>query len=111
LPPAIVHSYQDLISNSRSLEDVIVPGSIIRIDSPGEDFVVERLLQREGTEAASQEGSPCLEVASIDQLENERGLILILVSGILGSAKSSNVGRINSVESLISDVSLPLPTF
>ena len=76
LPPAIVHSYQDLISNSRSLDDIILPGSIIRIDSPGEDFEVEKLLLREGTEAASQEGSPCLEVGRIDQPKNEHGLIL-----------------------------------
>ena len=76
LPPAIVHSYQDVISSSRSLEEILVPGSIIRIDSPGEDFEVEKLLLKEGAQAASQEGSPYLEVGRIDQLENDRGLIL-----------------------------------
>ena len=76
LPPAIVHSYHDRISNSRSLEDIIVPGSIVRIDSPGEDFEVEKLLLREGAEVASQEGSPWLDVGRIDRLEYERGLIL-----------------------------------
>ena len=90
LPPAIVHSYHDRISNSRSLEDIIVPGSIVRIDSPGEDFEVEKLLLREGAEVASQEGSPWLDVGRIDR----RHLAALHVGDAALRVKNKNIGAL-----------------
>jgi hypothetical protein len=75
LPAATVLSYFDLLTNRQSLEELIAPGSTVRIDSPGEDFSVEKLLLREGFAAATAEGSPAIDDNTIDQLELDRGLI------------------------------------
>lgn len=44
LPPATIISYLDLLTARQHLKNVIQPGDIIRIESPGEDFAVEQEL-------------------------------------------------------------------
>ncbi len=42
LPPAIVVPYLELLTARQRLEDIIQSGNIVRIESPGENFAVER---------------------------------------------------------------------
>jgi hypothetical protein len=75
-PPARVVSYHDLLTGTRHLADELSPGALVRIESPGEDFEVERLLLRAGFEAAQAEGSPATGPAALDRLTFDPGRIL-----------------------------------
>src|SRR4051812_1006674 len=48
LPAATVVAYLDLLAGRVALEQVIRPGTVLRIESPGRDFEVERALLAEG---------------------------------------------------------------
>ncbi len=69
-------SYVDLLAGRKRLGDFLTAGTILRIESPGENFDVEQALLRAGVEDAEAEGSPFLSSSEIDQLEFDRGLIL-----------------------------------
>lgn len=76
LSPPTILSYVDLLAGRAQLCDHLAPGAILRIESPGEDWEVERALLRVGAEEAGEEGSPFLDRAQIDRLRFDRGLIL-----------------------------------
>ena len=48
LPPAVPLSYADLIAGRDSLERHVAAGSIVRLESPGRDWEVEKLLLAAG---------------------------------------------------------------
>ncbi|MFK7768155.1 MAG: STM4014 family protein [Mariniblastus sp.] len=73
LPPAIVVSYEELLSGQISLASVLQPDSLVRIESPGENFSVEKLLLHQG--AAYLGDGLSISHQSIDALENDLGLI------------------------------------
>lgn len=75
-PPARVVSYVDLLSNRIDLADIVPRGAVVRIESPGENFEVEKLLLRRGGEAAEAEGSPYLRPTDLERLTFDRGRIL-----------------------------------
>lgn len=58
------------------LEAGALANCLVRIESPGEDFEVERLLLAAGAEAARAEGSPFLSPQQIKGLKFDKGLIL-----------------------------------
>lgn len=74
-PTAVVFSYLDLLSGLRHIAE-IPPGAIVRIDSPGESFEVEKLLLAAGIEAAGQEHAPTLCAEDLDNLPFDRGRII-----------------------------------
>ncbi len=74
-PPADVIAYIDLLNGRSHLEQVVRPNSIIRIESPGRDFEVEKLLLRLGADAADAEDSPWISRDAAMQLEFDRGRI------------------------------------
>jgi len=74
-PSPLVLSYHDLLTHRRSVEE-IPAGAIVRIDSPGENFEVEKLMLANGIAAAEEEGSPVLGQRQLDQLEFDQGRIL-----------------------------------
>lgn len=76
LPPAVVLPWINLLTGRRSLTDAVRPGDIVRIDSPGEEFPVERALLMAGAVAAEAEGSPFLPPDELRALESDRGRIL-----------------------------------
>jgi hypothetical protein len=76
LLPARVVSYVDLLSNRRSFPDDLGPNSVVRIESPGENFHVYKKILLAGADAASEEGCPTIERDAIRHLEFDRGLIL-----------------------------------
>ncbi|WP_425398483.1 STM4014 family protein [Aeoliella sp.] len=75
LPPAEVRSYEGLLSGRESLDD-LPARSIVRFDSPGENFSVERQLLAAGADAAEQEGSPVLSAETASRLDEDTGRIL-----------------------------------
>jgi len=76
LPPAEVVSYADLIADPDALAKIDDGPAIVRQDSFGQDFEVERGLLRLGLEDARALGASVLELDAIDELEYERGRIL-----------------------------------
>src|SRR5262249_3411053 len=57
LPPAEVVPYLDLIAGRRTLGEVVRPGTVVRIESPDQDFEVERAILAMGAAAAEAEGT------------------------------------------------------
>ncbi len=74
-PPAAVFAYRDLLEGRIGIES-IPGGAIVRIDSPGEDFAVEKLLLLQGEEPAREEGTTYLTASEIAALPFDRGRIL-----------------------------------
>jgi len=78
LPTARFVSYLDLIAGRVSLTDLITPASIVRIESPGKSFEVERALLTLGAEAEDPDGEVYTRITrrEIEQLVFEKGHIL-----------------------------------
>lgn len=74
LPAAQVVAYHDLLVGRVQLADVVAPGALVRIESPGKEWEVERALLLLG--ATDDEGYACLSRAEIEVLPFERGRIL-----------------------------------
>lgn len=72
LPEARILSYEDLLTGRASLESALTPDTVLRIESPGENFAVESLLLKEGRDDAEAEGSPI----APDDLSFDRGQIV-----------------------------------
>jgi hypothetical protein len=75
MPQARHVSYLDLMSGRTSLSD-LAHGSIVRIESPGKCFAVERTLLQWGAPDAESEGSAFVPHEICKALEFDRGLIL-----------------------------------
>lgn len=82
LPQAQVVSYLDLLSGCEALPRLVRDGTIVRIESPGKDFEVERALIAEG--AAGDEGFDCISRQAAQSLSFERGRILYPCQWYLG---------------------------
>jgi glutathione synthase/RimK-type ligase-like ATP-grasp enzyme len=74
-PPAAVLSYHGLLTGQESMAS-IPAGAIVRVESPGENFAVERLLLAAGAAAAEEEGSPFISAGQAEILDEDRGRIL-----------------------------------
>jgi hypothetical protein len=85
--PALVLSYIDLLTGRRSVDE-IPRRCLVRIDSPGENFLVEKLLLAAGRDAAAEEGSPVIDGRQIDQLPEDPGRILFPRQWFLGYCHS-----------------------
>jgi hypothetical protein len=72
LPPARVVAYIDLLAGHVDLSAELMPAAVVRIESPGEDFEVEKALLLAGVEAAAAEGSPVIEAGAIQRLQFDR---------------------------------------
>jgi hypothetical protein len=73
---ADVLSYEDLLTGRRRLDDVLGRDTIVRIESPGENAAVEKLLLKLGVAAAESEGSPAISPARMERLADDPGRIL-----------------------------------
>ena len=76
LPPARVVSWRELIEDLARLAALPDRPALLRIDSAGEDFEVERGLLRLGHEDAVRVGCSTLEPAEVARLVYDRGRIL-----------------------------------
>lgn len=75
-PLATVISYSRLLQDASLLEKTLQPGTIVRIESPGENFDVEKQLLCLGATEAEEEGAPFLPVEKVELLAFDRGLII-----------------------------------
>ncbi|MGC4116946.1 MAG: STM4014 family protein [Myxococcales bacterium] len=75
-PAAEVVSWLDVARHFEKLEALSPEPAVVRIDSAGEDFEVDRELLKAGHEDALQSGATTIEPAKIDALTYDRGLIL-----------------------------------
>jgi glutathione synthase/RimK-type ligase-like ATP-grasp enzyme len=76
MPPARVISYIDYLQGKVRLADVLREGSALRIESPGQDFDVERAILVEGIEAMTDGPGERLGRDELRRLAFERGRIL-----------------------------------
>ena len=77
LPAARVVSYLDLLSGKETLPRLVREGTVVRIESPGKDFEVERALIAAGADAADgDEGFDRVSRQAAQNLSFERGRIL-----------------------------------
>jgi hypothetical protein len=76
LPPAQVISYADLLAGRDTLGRVVHPGSVVRLESPGQNFEVEKALLAAGAEAAGAEGTPRISRGAALKLTFDKGRIL-----------------------------------
>ena len=75
-PAALVVSYTDLLGGRAFLPDLVRPGTLVRIDSPGKDFETELALLEAGADAEDEEGRYARAAReTLDALEFERGRI------------------------------------
>jgi hypothetical protein len=76
-PPALVVPYTELLGGRASLPDLVLPGTLVRIDSPGRDFETELTLLQAGADAEDEEGDYArASRVKLGALEFERGRIL-----------------------------------
>jgi hypothetical protein len=76
LPPAVVLAYEGLLAGRIDLASSLPAGALLRLDSPGENFAVEKALLAAGAAPAEAEGSPFLPAEVIAGLPFDRGRIL-----------------------------------
>lgn len=95
--PARVVSFVDLLAGREVLTDLVEPGTVVRIDSPGKDFETERALLRAGAEVNDSGDYARLTSDEVERLEFDRGKILCSRQWYLGFC-----GVLNLIEDQIS---------
>jgi len=76
LPPPRVVSWAEHLRGGDALERALSPGAVLRIESPGEDAEVERLLLLRGVDAEDPEGlGTQLSARTLAELRDTRGRI------------------------------------
>jgi hypothetical protein len=75
LPPALLVSYADLIAGRATLEEVVRPGAVVRLESPGRDFEVEKALLAAGADEAEADGPTRISRAAAERLPFDKGRI------------------------------------
>ncbi len=76
LPPADVVAYVDLLTGRDTLERVVRPGSVVRIESPGQNFEVEKQLLAAGADVADPGPASRIPHADALRLDFDKGRIL-----------------------------------
>ena len=75
LPPATFVSYADLIAGRVSLEQAVPPGAVVRLESPGRDFLVEKALLAAGADEADADGPTRISRRQASRLAFDKGRI------------------------------------
>jgi len=86
-PPPRVVRYEDQLSGRDDVRRQLAARTVLRIESPGEDWEVEKLLLREGIEPLAAEGETPLSARQIAQLAFQRGALLRPRQWYLGYAR------------------------
>jgi hypothetical protein len=76
LPAARVVPWIDLLSGRATLASIVRPGSVVRIDSPGRDFAVEKALLAAGADVPDDPGPTRWTRAEVEALVFDKGRIL-----------------------------------
>ena len=79
LPPAILVQYADLLTGRVVLSDIVQSGDVVRLESCGRDWEVEKLLLQMGANVAENEAESstrtCLPASLVQKLNFEKGRI------------------------------------
>jgi hypothetical protein len=75
LPAATLVPYADLIAGRATLEQVVGPGAVVRLESPGRDFEVEKALLAAGADGADANGPTRISRNAAEQLAFDKGRI------------------------------------
>lgn len=75
LPPAALVPYADLIASRVTLEQVVRPGAVVRLESPGRDFVVEKALIAAGADEPDDAGPARVSRAAAERLAFDKGRV------------------------------------
>jgi hypothetical protein len=75
-PPACVVPWIDLLAGRAALEAVVRRGSVVRIESPGQDFPVEKALLAAGADVPDEPGPTRLSRAAVARVAFDKGRIL-----------------------------------
>lgn len=75
LRPALLVPYADLIAGRITLEQVVQPGTVVRLESPGRDFEVEKALLAEGADEDDAAGPTWMSKHAAAQLAFDKGRI------------------------------------
>jgi hypothetical protein len=92
-PAARVVAYADLLAGRVCLPDLVPPGALVRIESPGKDFATERALLAAGAPAAAAEGGPWTAPEQIERLAFDKGRILWVRQWYLGLCAALDLVR------------------
>lgn len=98
-PEARVVAYERLLQGADGLREAVSPGCVVRIESPGENFAVEKGLLALGAIPAELGGSPFLSVSQIETLQYDHGLILHPRQWYLGYCR-----LLNEIETQLAEV-------
>jgi hypothetical protein len=74
-PAAELVSYADLIAGRATLEQAVTPGAIVRLESPGRDFEVEKALLAAGADEPDGAGPTRIAREQADTLAFDKGRI------------------------------------
>jgi hypothetical protein len=75
LPAATFVPYLDLIAGRSMLEAFVRPGAVVRLESPGSDFAVEKALLTAGADEADAAGATRIGRRAAGQLDFDKGRI------------------------------------
>src|SRR5947209_6613656 len=75
LPPALLIPYSDLIAGRAALEPFVRPGTVVRLESPGRDFEVEKALLAAGADEADAAGPTRISRQAAAHLAFDKGRI------------------------------------
>lgn len=103
LPPACLISWADLLAGRTCLTNVVTRGSIVRIESPGRDFAVERALLERGADLPDEEGD------GFDRLSRQTCAALAFDKGQILYSRQWYLG-FRSALTLISDQLIDCPS-
>lgn len=107
-PPAAIISWLALLRNQVHLEAILRPGVVLRIDSPGENFEVEKLLLEIGeNEPDDRETLSRISQKKIRRLIYEKGRILYPRQWYLGFCKM--LRKVQAVLQTIPDIRVTHP--
>jgi hypothetical protein len=99
LPAAHIVTYADLLAGRASLTNFVKARSVVRIESPGKDFEVERLLIALGADVADENAFfSRISRHSAEQLSFDKGLILYPRQWYLGLCEALHI-----IENQLSD--------
>jgi glutathione synthase/RimK-type ligase-like ATP-grasp enzyme len=75
LPPAGLVSYADLMAGRATLEQAVTPGGVVRLESPGRDFEVEKALIAAGADEPDADGPTRISRDRATRLAFDKGRI------------------------------------
>lgn len=76
LRPARVAPWLDLLRGEVRLESLVKPGDVVRLDSPGQNFAVERALLKLGACAPEEPGMLRMSPEALDAMAQDKGLMM-----------------------------------